>query len=104
MTAVAHKMLDRAIPVTVCSYKNLPHLVEEIDQVEPAAHALQFGLRKLIDFELGLGIHDDPMPERQRDGGVIAVTHRATGVNTCISLHHAPGPGHRSAWRLEPVE
>src|SRR5437899_7711737 len=41
---------------------------------------------------LGLGVHDDPMPERQCDGGVVAVTHRAAGVNTRVALHYPPVP------------
>jgi hypothetical protein len=41
---------------------------------------------------LGLRVHDDPMPARQRDGFVIAMTHRAPGIHPRIATHHAPTP------------
>ena len=44
---------------------------------------------------LGLGVHDDPMPERQRDGGVVAVTHRAAGIDARVAAHHLPTPAGR---------
>src|SRR5258708_9407368 len=41
---------------------------------------------------LGLRAHDHPMPERQRDGFMIDMTHGTTGVNTRVPAHHLPAP------------
>ena len=41
---------------------------------------------------LGLSVHDDPMPERQRDGFVIAMTHRTPGIHARVPTHHSPTP------------
>ncbi len=41
---------------------------------------------------LGLGVHHYAMPERQHDGVMVAVTHRAASINARISAHHAPSP------------
>src|ERR1051326_6698975 len=39
---------------------------------------------------LGLGVHDDPMPERQRNGSMIAVAHSTAGIDTHVAAHDAP--------------
>ena len=50
---------------------------------------------------LGFGVHDDPMPERQRDGLVVAVTHRAAGINARVAAHHPPAPAGRFRLALQ---
>src|SRR5207247_6230534 len=37
-------------------------------------------------------VHHDTVPERQGDGGVVGMAHRATGINTHVTAHHAPAP------------
>src|SRR5258708_38888836 len=41
---------------------------------------------------LGLRAHDHPIPERQRDGFMLDMTHDTTGPNTRIPAHHRPPP------------
>ena len=41
---------------------------------------------------LGLGVHHNAMPERQRNGVMVAVPHRSTGIHTRVAAHHAPSP------------
>src|SRR5947207_8135224 len=41
---------------------------------------------------LGFGVHHYAMPERQRDGVMVTVTHRAASINARIAAHHAPSP------------
>src|ERR1043166_533925 len=44
---------------------------------------------------LRFGIHRNAMPERQRNGGMIAVTNGTAGIHAGIATHHAPAPASR---------
>ena len=46
---------------------------------------------------LGLGVHHDPMPERQRDGGMVAMTHRPACVNARVTAA-SPANASESHW------
>ena len=45
---------------------------------------------------LGFRIHQNPVPERQCDGRVIAVTHVAAGIDAGIAGHDPPAPRRRA--------
>src|SRR4051794_34768417 len=78
---------------------NLSQLLGERFKEEAVAPPEQHHCRFLVQERyirhrsaLGLSIHDHPMPERERNGCMVAVSHRAAHVDAGIATHYPPAP------------
>ena len=50
---------------------------------------------------LGFRVHQNTVPERQRDRGMVGVAHCSAGENAHVAAHHSPLPTRGVRIRLE---